>query len=421
MRAGRAGPDTPGPVEGTGTKRASGATEAAVPGAGPGLPAIGIEAEFEMFVDDVRVRPEDVFDDPLSFLDAPAMHRVGSSYQVETGGAVYFDTGVVEVATPLIEIEAGCAARAGRCLWETVLLMRRGLDRWEARTGRRVRLAGFSTHYNVSFESPGPGPIGEDRSDGTLAHLLAYVLPAPVMLLAANRRSTGVGVRPRGDRIEVTVDFTPSPALLIATATVVTAVVRAARRWTSYELDDLRREAIPVFDGLRPVPHTSRKGWLARSECFPRDPFACDVDVDLWRTTDGRELTLREMAWLTAWSFWPAIVRVSDPMTLQLVRRVLRGETPSLLDLPDRPDAYEDVGRLCTWNDLFPTSLVGRSRYERVVTRAISGRRIRLDGDWYVPVGMRGWSHVVFRPERGGRSRTEPLDALVRRLDAWEE
>lgn len=400
---------------------AGGAVEATLgPGRSPGMPAIGLEAEFELFVDDQPARPEDVFDDPRAFLDVPSMHRIGSSYQVETGAAVYFDTGVVEVATPLIEIEPGCAARAGRTLWETVLLIRRGLDRWEARTGRRARLAGFSTHYNVSFESPGPGPMGEDRSDQALARVLAYVLPAPVMLLAANRRSTGVGVRPRGDRIEVTVDFTPSPALLIATATVVTAVIRAARRWTSYGLDEVRHQQIPVFEGFEPVPHTSRKGWLARAECFPANPFTSDVDGDRWRTTDGRELTLREMAWLTTWTFWPAVVRVSDPLTLQLVRRVLRGETPSLLDLPDRPEAYEDVGRLCTWNNLFPTSLVERSRYERVVTRAISGRRLRLDGAWWVPVGMRGWSHVIFRPERGGPPRAEPLDALVRRLDAWE-
>jgi len=36
------------------------------------------------------------------------------------------------------------------------------------------------------------------------------------MLLATNRESTGVGVRPRGDRIEITADFTPDPTMMVA-------------------------------------------------------------------------------------------------------------------------------------------------------------------------------------------------------------
>ena len=38
-----------------------------------------------------------------------------------------------------------------------------------------------------------------------------------VMMLAANRKSTGIGVRPRGNRVEVTADFTPDASLMIAT------------------------------------------------------------------------------------------------------------------------------------------------------------------------------------------------------------
>jgi hypothetical protein len=44
-----------------------------------------------------------------------------------------------------------------------------------------------------------------------------------VTLLALNRRSTGVGVRPRGDRVEVTADFTPSSTVMIATGSLITA------------------------------------------------------------------------------------------------------------------------------------------------------------------------------------------------------
>ncbi|MDQ3556170.1 MAG: hypothetical protein M3409_05275, partial [Gemmatimonadota bacterium] len=118
------------------------------------LAAIGMEAEFSVVVDGRPARPEQIFGDPRAFVRGPLMHRVGTSYHLPTGGAVYFDTGVVEVATPVIEIERGCAARAGRSLWEGIIALRDGLDDWERRTGRSVRLVGFSAHYNISFELP---------------------------------------------------------------------------------------------------------------------------------------------------------------------------------------------------------------------------------------------------------------------------
>ena len=33
------------------------------------------------------------------------MHRVGTSYHLPNGGALYFDTGVVEMVTPAMELE----------------------------------------------------------------------------------------------------------------------------------------------------------------------------------------------------------------------------------------------------------------------------------------------------------------------------
>ncbi|MBD0321720.1 MAG: hypothetical protein ICV87_15395, partial [Gemmatimonadetes bacterium] len=215
------------------------------------LAAIGMEAEFSVLVDDQPVRPEDVFGDPRAFVRGELMHRIGTSYHLPTGGAVYFDTGVIEVATPVIEIERGCAARAGRSLWESILYLRGELDAWERREQCEVKLVGFSTHYNVSFELP-RSEQGRSRTVHKLALLLSYILPAPVMLLAANRRSTGVGVRPRGDRIEITADFTPSASLMIATGTLIAGIVREVMTWPSFELDMLDRMNLPVLSGYRP-------------------------------------------------------------------------------------------------------------------------------------------------------------------------
>ena len=61
--------------------------------------------------------------------------RTGRSYHLPSGGALYFDTGVVEVATPIIELEPACCLRVVRSLWEQIAFVREELDHWELRTG----------------------------------------------------------------------------------------------------------------------------------------------------------------------------------------------------------------------------------------------------------------------------------------------
>jgi hypothetical protein len=391
----------------------------AVESAAKGLPAIGLEAEFATVVDGVLAKPEDVFGSPRHIVRGPLIHRTGRSYHLPTGGAVYFDTGVIELATPMIEIERGCGARAVRSLWESLALLREELDAWEERRDRKVRLVGFSAHYNVSFDLP-DAARAEGRTVERLAYLLTHVLAAPVMLLAANRRSTGIGVRPRGNRVEITADFTPDAALMAATATLIVGIVREVMTWPSYDLGELERHDIPVVRDFAPIPHSSRKGWVAKDVCYPESPFTCDVNGVKWRARSGELLSLRQMAGRTTRVFWDSIRALGDPLSLRLIGAVMRGRAPSLLELPDRPAAYDDVGRLCTWNDLFPITLLPRSRYERVIGHAIAGRRVRMDGSWHRPVGVRGWTHVVFRRERDGARMVRSLDELLAHLDAWD-
>jgi hypothetical protein len=323
----------------------------------------------------------------------------------------------------MIEIDRGCAARAGRSLWESILFLRGELDDWQARHERDVRLVGFSTHYNVSFEVPS-GEAGADRTVEKLALLLTYLLPAPVMLLAANRQSTGIGVRPRGNRIEITADFTPDAALMIAAATVIVGIVREVMSWPSYDLSELYRTehgGIPIFRDFAPAPHSSRKGWVARYSCFPRNPFTSNVDHDRWNVCNGESLSLREIAGRVTKQFWPAIRRYADPFSLRLIGSVMAGRTPSLLELADRPPSYESVGHLCAWEDLFPEHELPRSRYERVLIRAIHGDRLQLGpNEWYTPTGMRGWSHVVFRRDRDRSKHVFSLDYLLQHLNDWQ-
>jgi hypothetical protein len=317
------------------------------------MPVTGMEAEFNVVLDGVEIDPRTYWGHPAAFIDQPLLTREKSSYQIPTGGAVYFDRGVIEVVTPVIELAPGCTARVVRNLWEQISFVRDQLTKWEKRAGHHVRLKAYSTHYNVSFEVPRSAQT-KDRNIEALALLLAYILPIPMAPVATNRRSTGLGVRPRGNRLEVTADFTPDPALMVAAATLVVGITREVISWPSYSLSLLDRLPIPTVAGVIPGRHTTRQGWLTKDYHYPRSPFTGQLDEAVWKTRDGRVMSLRAMARHVAWFFRRSIRRHSDPFSFRLLFAVLNRRAPSLLELEDRPGAYEDVGRLCRWGTVLP-------------------------------------------------------------------
>ena len=239
------------------------------------------------------------------------------------------------------------------------------------------------------------------------------------MLLATNRRSTGVGVRPRPHRIEITADFTPDPALMIATGSLIAGIVRDVTRWPASMLRAIDRQ-VPVIDGFSPMRHTSRQGWLARADRYPSNPFTCDIDEARWETTSGAVVSLREIGRGIFHRFRRAVARIADPFSLRLIESILSRGGASLLTLADRPAAYEDVGRLSVWTEAARGRELRRSRYERALMSAVSGRPLRLDGALWTPIRVRGWSSVVFRRESDAAQIVVPIDSLVSRLDEWE-
>ena len=164
------------------------------------MPVIGMESEFNVWLDEVEINPEPYWKHPSAFIDRPLLKREKSSLQLPTGGAVYFDRGVIEVVTPVIELAPACTARMVRNLWEQIDFVRDQLTNWGKDNGHSVRLKAYSSHYNISYEIP-KSRQNRNRNIKKLALLLAYLLTVPVMVVGANRRSTGVGVRPRGNRI----------------------------------------------------------------------------------------------------------------------------------------------------------------------------------------------------------------------------
>ena len=376
----------------------------------PPRPVIGLEAEFSLFIDDVQRRPEDIFGTPQNLIRRRMIPRTGRSFQLPAGGAIYFDTGVIEVATPIVELEPGCCYRATRLLWEQIRYLRKELDAWSERNGCRARLQGFSTHYNLSFRDPGAAPR---RNVTRLSHLLAHVLPAPLILLAANRKSTAVGVRPRLERIEVTADFTPDAALMLASCAFIVGAVETMRMWPSYELAQLDAHDVPRLTPFQLKKHSSRRGWRVLAPSLARNPFTCDVNEPIWRLRGGRTLSLRAVAAETLAPFRKKILELSDEATLEHIDAVLAGDARSLLDFPDRPKSYDDAGRDLDWNRRrlrrWPPSA-----YERVIHRVIAHAPIRIRGKSYRAERMRGWYEVIFREAKTGARHIFNLDYLAK-------
>ena len=384
--------------------------------ASPPRAVIGLEAEFNLFVDGKRRRPEKVFGDPSRLVRKKMIPRTGKSFQLPAGGAIYFDTGVIEVATPIVELERGCCYRATRLLWELIRYLRAELDHWSKLHGRECRLQGFSTHYNFSFPD---ARKSKSRNATKLAFLLAHILPIPVVLLAANRQSSAVGVRPRKTRLEITVDFTPDPALMLATCAFVAGAVETVLRWEDFSLRQLTRNGIPCITPFGLQKHSSRHGWRVTGDSLGQNPFVADINAPVWKLRDGRVLSLRAIGAESLTPFRRQIQRISDLTTLRHIAAVFDGGARSLLDFSKRPEAYDDVGRVIDWGRRRMRRW-SRSRYEKVIHRVIAREPMRIGQKRYRVERMNGWYQVDFREVGTRRHRTFNLDELVR-LSASKE
>lgn len=380
----------------------------------PPRAVIGLEAEFNLFVNGRRRRPEKVFGDPSRLVRRRMIPRTGKSFQLPAGGAIYFDTGVIEVATPIIELERGCCYRATRLLWEQIRYLRRELDHWARRHKCHCTLQGFSAHYNFSF------PIArksEDRNATKLAYLLAHLLPVPVILLATNRQSSAVGVRPRGNRIEVTVDFTPDPALMVATTAFIAGAMGSVLGWKDFRLRQLARHGLPRIARFHLRKHSSRRGWRVTTDSLGRNPFTSDINESLWKLRDGRTLSLRAIAAETLRPFRQRIRHIGDSSTLEHIATVFAGDARSLLDFEKRPDAYDDVGHGIDWGRRRMRRWP-RSKYEKVIHRVIAREPMRIGQKRYQVDRMNGWYEIEFREVGTKRRRTFNLDELVTLSDS---
>jgi len=132
----------------------------------PPRAVIGLEAEFSLLIDDVRRRPEVIFGTPQRLIRQKMMPRTGRSFQLPSGGAIYFDTGVIEVATPIVELEPGCCYRATRLLWEQIQYVGEELRRWVSATNAR---RGFRVSARITISPFQPSTLRPSATQGDSA------------------------------------------------------------------------------------------------------------------------------------------------------------------------------------------------------------------------------------------------------------
>ena len=282
------------------------------------MPVTGMEAEFNVVLDGVEIDPRAYWGDPTAFIDAPLLRRERSSLQLPTGGAVYFDRGVIEVVTPVIELAPGCTARVVRNLWEQIALRARRAHQVGAARPATTSGSRPTAPTTTSRSSSRAREQNEHRNIQKLALLLAYILPIPVALVGTNRRSTGLGVRPRGQphRGHGRLHARPRPHDRHRHP----GRRHRARRdaWPSYELVGARRAPIPAVAGVVPGKHTTRKGWLTKDFHYPQSPFTARRRraASGGRATGSADVAARRSRARSPGTSVISIRRYSDPVQL---------------------------------------------------------------------------------------------------------
>src|SRR5438132_9786661 len=249
-----------------------------------------------------------------------------------------------------------------------------------------------------------------------LPYVVAKVRPVEVFLLGRKRQSSAVDVRRRGNRIEVTVDFTPDPALMLATCAFIAGAMETVLRWGDFGLKQLGRHELPRMARFHLRKHSSRRGWRVTADSLGRNPFVSNINEPLWKLRDGRTLSLRAIAAETLRPFRQRIRQISDSGTLEHIAAVFAGDARSLLDFEKRPDAYDDVGHGIDWGRRRMRRWP-RSKYEKIIHRLIAREPIRIGQKRYQVDRMNGWYVVEFREVGTKHRRTFNLDELVQLSD----
>jgi hypothetical protein len=371
----------------------------------PARPVLGIEVEFQVFCDGNLCTPEALFGTAGTLFPIQQVPWTGKPVGLPHGGVVYFDRGVIEVVTPPIELSKTAARDAVQCLWQQINWVRRHLDNWQKNANRIVQLRGFSAHYNVSFDTR---LRNECRSLERLSYLLVHILPFAAIPIATNDRSTGVGVRPRRNRIEITIDFTPDSERTIAVAGVIVGVARAVMNWKRYSVSQAVQNRLPLIRPFRPMKHTSRSGWLAHSSSYDKNPFNATTFGRSWKTQNAKRRSGPSVSRSIVKIFWPSISLFLDRRARWVLRKILNMSAAFVRGYRNCDNYYDvratDASQAAKWSD---------GTYASLLAKFYQGRKIRVRKAVLRPVRVLGWFVVEFRDICTAKRHVMTLDEIL--------
>jgi hypothetical protein len=203
---------------------------------------------------------------------------------------------------------------------------------------------------------------------------------------------------------------------MLATCAFVAGAVQTVVRWEDFGLRQLNRNGIPRITLFRLRKHSSRRGWRLTADSLGENPFTADSNAPLWKLRDGRILSSRAIAAETLRPFRRRIRQISDSSTLEHIAAVFAGNARSLLDFAERPEAYDDVGRVIDWGRRRMRRW-SRSKYEKIIHRVIAREPVRVGQKRYRVNRMNGWYQVDCREMGTRKHRTFNLDELVKFAD----
>jgi len=106
-------------------------------------------------------------------------------------------------------------------------------------------------------------------------------------------------------------------------------------------------------------------------------------------------------------------------VTRRVTTRYLDRRSISLLDDRKKDRRRKAERRRRQYAIPFPDRRLTRSAYEQVFLKLVSGGKLRVGGELYTPVGMKGWYHAVFRKESDGSETLITIDELLRKMGDW--
>ena len=171
-----------------------------------------------------------------------------------------------------------------------------------------------------------------------------------------------------------------------------------------------------MLAGFRPSKHSSRKGWRAHADDFPRNPFQADPNLRDWTLTDGRQVSLRQIACEVLGVFRASASGGSRARRrTPICARCSKARRARCSTSPNAPPPTTTWAVSIDWGRRRARPLP-RSAYERVIQRVIAHTPLRIGRSRYVVERMPGWYEFVFRDVKTGARRTFNLDELARHV-----